>query len=200
MLCVLLAMSGCAGTRSIDDSFPTSACAGMGPSSRPTGEAIGDGISPRALCRSRGRPRSASRRGKTVVWDYGCGVTWQVNSGRAKLVVTDQVDPFCTPKGTSPTRPLPIVPPPDLNRSAQTRFRSGSYVAAAVGCLACHRIASNGNDGPGPDLTSVGSRLPSAAIGEVLRRPPAPMPSFAKLPKRRLEDLTFFLARLRAAP
>lgn len=197
MLCVLLTISGCAGIRAIDESFPASACAGIGPSSRPSGEIIGDGISARALCRSRGRPRSAARRGKTVVWDHGCGVTWQVTSGHAKLVVTNEVNPFCTPKGTSPTRPLPIAPPPNLNLAAQTRFRAGSYVAAAVGCLACHRIASNGHDGPGPDLSSIGLRLPAAAIGQVLRNPTAPMPSFAKLPRRRLEALTYFLARLR---
>ena len=28
------------------------------------------------------------------------------------------------------------------------------------GCLACHKIGENGNDGPGPTLTEIGARLP----------------------------------------
>ena len=33
-------------------------------------------------------------------------------------------------------------------------------VAAQSGCLACHKFKENGNDGPGPNLTKIGSRVP----------------------------------------
>lgn len=196
-LAVLLAISGCGGNQGVDESLPRLACAGIGPSAPGSGEPIGDGVSSRTICRSSGQPRSANRRRDVVVWDYGCGITWHFKRDHAKLVLTDRYDPFCSPKGRSPTGPL-TTPPRDLSRAAKARYSAGSYVAGSVGCLACHRIASNGNDGPGPDLTAVGSRLPPAAIAEVLRRPTAPMPSFARLPRRRFNDLVFFLARLRS--
>ena len=49
------------------------------------------------------------------------------------------------------------------------------------GCLACHKIGDNGNDGPGPDLTHIGSILLPGAIASTLRNPTAPMPSFKSL-------------------
>ncbi len=41
-------------------------------------------------------------------------------------------------------------------------FNAGKEVAPQAGCLACHKIGDNGNDGPGPPLTHIGSRLPRA--------------------------------------
>ena len=35
-------------------------------------------------------------------------------------------------------------------------FERGKQIAAQSGCLACHKIGENGNDGPGPDLTDIG--------------------------------------------
>lgn len=70
-------------------------------------------------------------------------------------------------------------------------------MAANSGCLACHRIAEAGNDGPGPDLTQVGSRLPSTAIVGALANSPAPMPSFSHLPESERRALVYFLAQLR---
>jgi ubiquinol-cytochrome c reductase cytochrome b subunit/menaquinol-cytochrome c reductase cytochrome b/c subunit len=42
-------------------------------------------------------------------------------------------------------------------------------------------VGENGNAGPGPDLTDVGTKLPRAAIARTLINPTAPMPSFSNL-------------------
>jgi mono/diheme cytochrome c family protein len=76
-------------------------------------------------------------------------------------------------------------------------FTAGQAVAARSGCLACHRIADTGNNGPGLDLTRVGSRLPSAAIARALVDSSAPMPSFSGLPDSERRALVYFLAQLR---
>ena len=46
--------------------------------------------------------------------------------------------------------------------AALTQCEQGKLVAAQSGCLACHKIGENGNDGPGPQLTDVGDALPQA--------------------------------------
>ena len=53
-------------------------------------------------------------------------------------------------------------------------------MAAQSGCLACHKIGENGNDGPGPHLTDIGAKLAKGAIRRTLENPTAPMPSFAR--------------------
>jgi cytochrome c2 len=70
-------------------------------------------------------------------------------------------------------------------------------VAAQSGCLACHKIGENGNSGPGPNLTAIGSRLPAAAIRRTLDNPTAPMPSFRGLPEQKKADLVAFLSQLK---
>ena len=62
-------------------------------------------------------------------------------------------------------------------------YEKGKQVVAQSGCLACHKIGENGNDGPGPDLTEIGARLPAQAIARTLVNPTAPMPSFTGLQK-----------------
>ena len=47
-------------------------------------------------------------------------------------------------------------------RRRQLRGRA-SRSSAQSGCLACHKIGENGNDGPGPHLTDIGDKLPEAA-------------------------------------
>jgi ubiquinol-cytochrome c reductase cytochrome b subunit/menaquinol-cytochrome c reductase cytochrome b/c subunit len=74
-----------------------------------------------------------------------------------------------------------LKPPPGLTSEQAATFRAGELVVAESGCLACHVIGSNGNNGPGPPLTHVGSKLPPAAIASTLRNPTAPMPSFKGL-------------------
>ncbi|HEX4484380.1 MAG TPA: cytochrome c [Solirubrobacteraceae bacterium] len=63
--------------------------------------------------------------------------------------------------------------------------------------MACHRIAQAGNNGPGPDLTQVGSRLVSKAIERTLVASQPPMPSFTGLPPAQRRALVYFLTQLR---
>ena len=46
-------------------------------------------------------------------------------------------------------------------RGGRRRSTTGKQVVAQSGCLACHKIDENGNDGPGPPLTEIGQRLPA---------------------------------------
>ena len=39
-----------------------------------------------------------------------------------------------------------------------SQYEAGKQVVAQSGCLACHKIGENGNDGPGPHLTEIGAR------------------------------------------
>jgi ubiquinol-cytochrome c reductase cytochrome b subunit/menaquinol-cytochrome c reductase cytochrome b/c subunit len=90
--------------------------------------------------------------------------------------------------------------PSGLTGGTRTQFEKGRLVAAQSGCLACHKIGENGNDGPGPQLTHVASRLPAAAIAQTLRNPTAPMPSFASLARSQPEKfkaLVAFLGQLK---
>ena len=79
----------------------------------------------------------------------------------------------------------------------EERFNAGREVAAQAGCLACHKFEHNGNDGPGPELTHIGDRLPSQAIARTLVNPTAPMPSYADLPVEKRDVLVEFLSQLR---
>jgi menaquinol-cytochrome c reductase cytochrome b/c subunit len=81
-------------------------------------------------------------------------------------------------------------------KAVQT-FEAGKLVVAQSGCLACHKIEENGNDGPGPPLTSIGERLPRQAIARTLINPTAPMPSFRDLPPEQFDVLVDFLAMLK---
>ena len=76
-------------------------------------------------------------------------------------------------------------------------FEEGKQVTAQSGCLACHKIGENGNDGPGPPLTEIGERLPRQAIARTLINPTAPMPSFADLEPEQLDVMVEFLAQLK---
>jgi ubiquinol-cytochrome c reductase cytochrome b subunit/menaquinol-cytochrome c reductase cytochrome b/c subunit len=72
-------------------------------------------------------------------------------------------------------------PPTQIDLKTTANLERGKNVAASSGCLGCHRVGENGNAGPGPDLTDVGSKLPRAAISRTLINPTAPMPSFSSL-------------------
>jgi len=90
--------------------------------------------------------------------------------------------------------------PKGLSGAALTQWNKGKLVAAQSGCLACHKIGENGNDGPGPQLTHVGSTLPPSAIAQTLRNPTAPMPSFAGLAQsqpEKFQALVAFLGQLK---
>lgn len=75
---------------------------------------------------------------------------------------------------------------------------AGRTLVITSGCLACHRIAGQGNHAPGPPLTDIGSRLPASAIRRSLVHPVAPMPSYRRLGPRRLAQIAAYLERLRA--
>jgi ubiquinol-cytochrome c reductase cytochrome b subunit/menaquinol-cytochrome c reductase cytochrome b/c subunit len=81
------------------------------------------------------------------------------------------------------------------------QYEAGRQVMAQSGCLACHKVGDNGNDGPGPELTDIADRLPAAGIQRTLINPTAPMPSFKALQQNhpdKFKALVAFLGRLKA--
>ena len=92
-----------------------------------------------------------------------------------------------------------MKPPANLTAAQVQTFNAGKLVVGQSGCLACHVIGDNGNNGPGPPLTHIGSKLRPDAIAQTLRNPTAPMPSFrglaAQYPQK-FQDLVNFLAEL----
>jgi mono/diheme cytochrome c family protein len=86
--------------------------------------------------------------------------------------------------------------PNELDIKVAPEFEAGKEVAAQSGCGACHKIGENGNDGPGPELTEIGSRLPQEAIARSLVVGPGIMPSYEELSPKKQQDLTAFLASL----
>jgi mono/diheme cytochrome c family protein len=81
--------------------------------------------------------------------------------------------------------------------AAVAQFNEGRRVLVQSGCEACHKIGDDGNNGPGPELTHVASRLPRQAIARTLVNPIAPMPSFKNLPPAKFTALVYFLSQLR---
>ena len=86
--------------------------------------------------------------------------------------------------------------PNEIDLKVAKQYEAGKLVVAQSGCLACHKIGENGNDGPGPHLTEIGDKLPKAAILRTLENPTAPMPSFAGLPEENKTAMVDFLAQL----
>jgi menaquinol-cytochrome c reductase cytochrome b/c subunit len=77
-----------------------------------------------------------------------------------------------------------------------SEYEDGAQVAAQSGCLACHKFGENGNDGPGPELTDIGAKLPRAAIARTLVNPSGIMPPYEDLPEEKFNSLVDFLASL----
>src|SRR4051812_38595872 len=73
--------------------------------------------------------------------------------------------------------------PNELDVKVPPSLGAGKLVVAQSGCLACHKIGENGNDGPGPNLTEIGTKLLPGALKRTLENPTAPMPSFASMPE-----------------
>jgi quinol-cytochrome oxidoreductase complex cytochrome b subunit len=86
--------------------------------------------------------------------------------------------------------------PNEIDVQVGRQYEAGKLVAAQSGCLACHKIAHNGNDGPGPELTDIAEKLPKPAILRTLENPTAPMPSYRNLPEEQKTALVDFLAQL----
>ncbi len=90
--------------------------------------------------------------------------------------------------------------PNEIDYEVAPEYNAGKLVAAQSGCLACHKIGENGNDGPGPHLTDIADKLPKAAIRRTLENPTAPMPSYAGMDEEKKRDLVNFLGQLRGEP
>jgi menaquinol-cytochrome c reductase cytochrome b/c subunit len=108
---------------------------------------------------------------------------------------------FLTYSGASTGSPNSVYlkVPPGLTSREQYYFKEGEIVVGESGCLACHVIGINGNNGPGPVLTNIGSILRPGAIADTLRNPTPPMPSFKSLEKTspaKFNALVNFLAEL----
>jgi menaquinol-cytochrome c reductase cytochrome b/c subunit len=86
--------------------------------------------------------------------------------------------------------------PTEIDLEVAAALEPGKEVAAQEGCLACHKLGENGNNGPGPELTQIGERLPRNAIARSLEVGPSIMPSYSGLPPEKTEALTAFLASL----
>jgi menaquinol-cytochrome c reductase cytochrome b/c subunit len=117
-------------------------------------------------------------------------------------VATIIIMAFLTYSGASTGSPnqVSIAPPAGLSASQRATFIAGEAVAGESGCGACHEIGSNGNNGPGPPLTHIGSLREPAAIAATLENPTAPMPSFSALARqspKKFEDLVSFLSDLK---
>jgi ubiquinol-cytochrome c reductase cytochrome b subunit/menaquinol-cytochrome c reductase cytochrome b/c subunit len=92
-----------------------------------------------------------------------------------------------------------MKPPANLSAAQVQTFNAGKLVVGQSGCLACHVIGDNGNNGPGPPLTHIGQKLRPAAIASTLINPTAPMPSFRNLASqspKKFQDLVNFLSEL----
>jgi Cytochrome C oxidase, cbb3-type, subunit III len=95
---------------------------------------------------------------------------------------------------------LSITPPPAVSHAGGRElqeFEIGSKIMVDSGCLACHKIYERGNQGPGPDLTHIGSKLSEEQIEHAVVDATAPMPSFKHLPQAKLKALVKFLSLLK---
>ena len=86
--------------------------------------------------------------------------------------------------------------PFEVDAHVPPKYKAGAEVVASSGCLACHKLGENGNNGPGPELTHIASRIPRAAILRSVEIGPGIMPSFRELPKKKLDELADFLSSL----
>ncbi|MCL2769241.1 MAG: c-type cytochrome [Solirubrobacterales bacterium] len=95
---------------------------------------------------------------------------------------------------------LSLAPPAPVKAAGGetlANFEAGRLAVAQSGCLSCHKIGDNGNNGPGPELTHIASRIPRQAIARTLVNPTAPMPSFRRLPPKKFNNIVEFLSALK---
>jgi menaquinol-cytochrome c reductase cytochrome b/c subunit len=109
---------------------------------------------------------------------------------------------FLTYSGANAGSPTAIEMPTPASVTAAggrtlAEYEAGKKVVAQSGCLACHKIGDNGNDGPGPQLTNIATRLPPQGIARTLVNPTAPMPSFKNLPPAKFKAAVAFLSQLK---
>jgi menaquinol-cytochrome c reductase cytochrome b/c subunit len=101
-----------------------------------------------------------------------------------------------TGANTGSPNSVDLKPPANLTAAQKQTFTAGELVVGQSGCLACHVLGGNGNDGPGPNLTHVAKTVPQQQIASTLINPTPPMPSFASLPKDKFNTLVAFLSEL----
>jgi ubiquinol-cytochrome c reductase cytochrome b subunit/menaquinol-cytochrome c reductase cytochrome b/c subunit len=101
-----------------------------------------------------------------------------------------------TGANTGSPNSVDLTPPANLSPAQKATFTAGELIVGQSGCLACHVIGSNGNDGPGPNLTHVAKKVPQQGIAQTLINPTPPMPSFAGLPQDKFNTLVAFLSEL----
>ncbi|HEX2359122.1 MAG TPA: c-type cytochrome [Solirubrobacterales bacterium] len=87
-------------------------------------------------------------------------------------------------------------PPSEIDMEVAKEYEAGKELVASQGCLGCHKLGENGNDGPGPDLTEIGDKIPREAIARSLDVGPGIMPAYSDLTPQQKQDLTTFLASL----
>ena len=112
---------------------------------------------------------------------------------------------YLTYLGASAGPPAGIDIPVPANVTQQgakavATYKAGQQVVAQSGCGACHKFGENGNDGPGPELSEIGARLPGQAISRTLINPPSPMPSFKGLQQsnpQQFDEMVLFLSELK---
>jgi menaquinol-cytochrome c reductase cytochrome b/c subunit len=86
--------------------------------------------------------------------------------------------------------------PTEIEMEVSKEYEQGKLIVAQSGCLACHKIGENGNDGPGPELTHIAERIPRAAIIRSLNVGPGIMPAYDGLSEEKLNQAADFLASL----
>jgi mono/diheme cytochrome c family protein len=85
----------------------------------------------------------------------------------------------------------------DAGGATLREFDVGRAAVPDAGCEACHTIGSDGNPGPGPNLTHIGARIPFAGIERTLVNPTQPMPSYKYLPAKEFTAIATFLSDLK---
>lgn len=93
-----------------------------------------------------------------------------------------------------------MKPPANFTAQEKATFSAGEVVVGQSGCLACHQLGDNGNNGPGPVLTHIARTVPYQQLASTLLTPTPPMPSFRGLQKQypqKFNTLVSFLSLLR---
>jgi ubiquinol-cytochrome c reductase cytochrome b subunit/menaquinol-cytochrome c reductase cytochrome b/c subunit len=92
-----------------------------------------------------------------------------------------------------------LKPPASFTAQEKKAFTAGEVVVGQSGCLACHQIGDNGNNGPGPVLTHIANKVPYQQLASTLLNPTPPMPSFKGLKQQypqKFNTLVSFLSLL----
>jgi quinol---cytochrome c reductase cytochrome c subunit, bacillus type len=87
-------------------------------------------------------------------------------------------------------------PPTEISMTVPKRYEEGKLIVAQSGCLACHKLGENGNNGPGPDLTHIGQRIPRSAVIRSVEIGPGIMPSYRDLGQQKIDAVADFLSYL----